>query len=348
MAALTTAIGSLPHHNVDSALEFSFKLGLPFLPQIPIRNPREFMISQALDGLPGLRLESGGFVSLDLGKWEAGSAPLKARLDTAFAAPPGDLSAFDSFLPSAESAACWQPFLWELEERGIKRAKVQIAGPLTCQWAMRLSDGKTLDQHPEISNQIFQLLLARSIAMVRRLRSTGISPWIYLDEPGLFGVSKNNPLHQVGLRELQLYVHSLRKENAIVGLHCCSNTDWSTLLTLGIDVLSIDTALSLESLFADQKTVYWFLERGGRLSLGVVPTGLSSEEIRALDTPRLIESFQSIWKRCWKQDPEAERLALENAIWTPSCGLALHTPEDAETILNRLLEFAENYSPQEN
>lgn len=38
LTAQTTAIGSLPHHNVDAALAFSFQLGIPFLPQIPIRN----------------------------------------------------------------------------------------------------------------------------------------------------------------------------------------------------------------------------------------------------------------------------------------------------------------------
>ena len=54
LARRTTGIGSLPHHNIDTALEYSFQFGLPFLPQIPIRSPWELMITQALEGLPGL------------------------------------------------------------------------------------------------------------------------------------------------------------------------------------------------------------------------------------------------------------------------------------------------------
>src|SRR5215210_6594470 len=68
---LTTAIGSLPHHNIDSALAFSFQASIPFLPQIPIRNPWEFMIAQALDGMPGLQVDEDGAVSLNYDIWNS-------------------------------------------------------------------------------------------------------------------------------------------------------------------------------------------------------------------------------------------------------------------------------------
>ncbi len=57
----TTGIGSLPHHNIDAALAFSFQATIPFLPQIPIRNPWEYMIAQALEGVPGLEVETGSY-----------------------------------------------------------------------------------------------------------------------------------------------------------------------------------------------------------------------------------------------------------------------------------------------
>src|SRR5689334_4029468 len=81
---LTTGIGSLPHHNVDSAIEFAFRFGLPFLPQIPIRHPGEFMLPQALDGLPGMSFDADGFVTVDLIAWESGAHAFGATLDAAF------------------------------------------------------------------------------------------------------------------------------------------------------------------------------------------------------------------------------------------------------------------------
>ena len=65
----TTGIGSLPHHNADAALEHSFRMGIPFLPQIPIRNPWEFMIAQTLEGLPGLQADADGSVTLNTDIW---------------------------------------------------------------------------------------------------------------------------------------------------------------------------------------------------------------------------------------------------------------------------------------
>ena len=105
----TTGIGSLPHHNVDTALEFSFKMGIPFLPQIPIRNPWEFMIAQAIEGLPGLQLEDEGVVSLNVDVWKSQSHFLTQRLNKAFRE-----ENFEGFEPSAATSSCWQPFLWEL------------------------------------------------------------------------------------------------------------------------------------------------------------------------------------------------------------------------------------------
>src|SRR6478735_9027007 len=110
-----TAIGSLPHHNIDTALEYSLKLGIPFLPQIPIRNPWEFMISQALEGLPGLQVEEDGNAILNLEVWKSQSHWLTQRLRAAFSEGPGKKGAFSGFEPSASISSCWQPFLWELQ-----------------------------------------------------------------------------------------------------------------------------------------------------------------------------------------------------------------------------------------
>src|SRR4051812_4546085 len=95
-----TGIGSLPHHHLDTALEYSLKMGIPFLPQIPIRNPWEFMIAQALEGLPGLQVENEGEVSLNIEIWQSQSHLLNRRLQTAFATWPQNQNAFEFFEPS--------------------------------------------------------------------------------------------------------------------------------------------------------------------------------------------------------------------------------------------------------
>ena len=337
----TTAIGSLPHHNVDAALEYSFRLGVPFLPQIPIRNPWEYMIAQALEGLPGLQVERDGEVKLGFDVWKTRAEAFQKRLDEALADPAND--AFESFEPSAASSSCWQPFVWELSERGVRRAKVQIAGPLTSQWALRLQDGTPADRHPDLTRQIFRLVLARGIAMIRRLKSAGASPVLYLDEPGLYAFSASNPRHLVALQELKLLVQSLRKEGAQVGVHCCSDTDWSAVLGLGIDYLSIDAGLSLRGLLQVryEQSLTQFLERGGNLSLGVIPTSRLASYAPSAHSilADLLEAFAS--SPAWAGKPEAVKRILRGALFTPACGLALSTIADAELVLNVLNEFAQ-------
>ncbi|MFY0579613.1 hypothetical protein ACN28S_40015 [Cystobacter fuscus] len=71
----TTAIGSLPYTGLEPALRTAFALDIPFLPQLPVGRPAEFMIPQALEGLPGLGFDESGRCTVDLAAWSAGREP---------------------------------------------------------------------------------------------------------------------------------------------------------------------------------------------------------------------------------------------------------------------------------
>lgn len=334
----TTGIGSLPHHNIDSALAYSFKHGIPFLPQIPIRNPWEFMIPQALSDLPGLRVESDGQAWLNPEIWTSRAAKTNERLAQAFQNSKTDPHAFESFEPSASTSSSWQAFLWELQESGKKLAKIQLAGPMTCQWALRLSDGTSADKQTDMTSQIFRLVLSRALAMTRRLQAIGVTPILFLDEPGLYAYSPSNPKHVATFQELKLMVQTLRKEGVLVGLHCCSNADWRAILSMELNYLSIDTNLSLESLLTVAKpALVNFLERGGRLALGVIPTGRPSA-LRSLKARELYVDLKA-QLLAGLESESLVRQVLSQALYTPACGLALHSIPDAELISDILREF---------
>ncbi len=334
---LTTGIGSLPHHNIDSALAYSLKFDIPFLPQIPIRNPWEYMVASALEGLPGLMVEKEGLAFLNVEVWEGRSKSFNDRLSYAFSHS-ADPNAFESFEPSSATSSSWQPFLWELQEQKKTTAKIQLCGPLTAQWALRLSDGKTVDHYPDLGAQIFKIVLARAIAMGRRLLQQKIKPILFLDEPGLYGLSPENPKHAISVSELSIVISALKKEGITVGLHCCSNSDWAKILPLGMDYLSIDTHLSLESLMKAGPALKTYLNSGGKLSLGVVPTDIASEQ---QETPKdlttgLIKALGQ------SPDPSLKNQILASSLLTPACGMALLTPEMTEEILSNLLNLKRN------
>ncbi len=337
---LTTGIGSLPHAFVDAGLNFSFSLNIPFLPQVPMRNPREFMLGQAIEGMPGVIEEEAGYVTLDLAAWKKGSAALGASLESAFRQGEAKAMAFEVFEPSPEFWSCWKPFLYELEERKATIAKVQISGPMTTQWALRFTDGGFADRNPEVGTQVFRLVLARAIAMCRRVRSIGVQPILFLDEPGFYGFSPKNPRHVLALQELRVFLQTLRREQVLVGIHCCSNTDWASVLSLPLDILSIDTNLSLNLLLTQTEAVRKFIQGGGRLALGVVPTGGHAVKIRSHRPELLLEHLLETVESHLVDDSALVSQLLRAALYTPACGLALHSIADAEAILGELLEFS--------
>ena len=53
----TSSIGSLPHTQLELALQQALLLDIPAAPQLPGRDPGEYMVPQALEGLPGLRFD---------------------------------------------------------------------------------------------------------------------------------------------------------------------------------------------------------------------------------------------------------------------------------------------------
>ena len=85
-----------------------------------------------------------------------------------------------------------------------------------------------------------------------------------------------------------------------------SSTDWSAVLNLPIHYLSLDASLSLQSLLQRGDELRGFIERGGRLALGVVPTGRPGI-LRSLDVRSLFESHLAEFAQAF---PDGARQAI--------------------------------------
>jgi hypothetical protein len=324
----TTGIGSLPHTQLELALQQAFRLDIPFLPQLPGANPAELMLPQALEGMPGLHYDEQGECTIEVAEWQKGARSMGARLERALAGQ--ELSYFE---PTALSCRAWKPFLWDVEEKQRPWAKAQITGPMTLRFVLRLGDGRSISAQPELEDQVLRLTLARALAMARALRETGTRPIVFLDEPGLYAFDRKNPQHLVALQGLRIVIMALRKEGAKVGVHCCSNTDWASLLGLGFDLVSLDARLSLGSLLAQAQAFRQFWQNGGRLVLGVIPTNLEAEyqvaELMA-DTERTLAQHL--------EDGALLAQVRSESLLSPACGLALRSVSDAERVFAELNE----------
>ena len=114
----------------------------------------------------------------------------------------------------------------------------------------------------------------------------------------------------------------------IKGVHCCGNTDWSILLNTSVDILSLDAYDYSERLAVYPEDLGRFLERGGIIAWGIVPTSAIAET-ETVDSlvARLHQAFDRLVAKGISPDA-----ILEAGMVTPLCGLGSLTPPLAERI----------------
>ena len=100
------------------------------------------------------------------------------------------------------------------------------------------------------------------------------------------------------------------------GVHCCGNTDWSLLLQTSVDVLNFDAFEYVNNLFLYHEDLYRFIERGGCLAWGIVPT---SEAILSESAESLFRQFTSQVEKLVAMGFSCDVLLAQSFI-TPSCG----------------------------
>ncbi|HET9450582.1 MAG TPA: hypothetical protein VFO83_06855 [Aggregicoccus sp.] len=325
-ALATTGVGSLPLTQLELGLQSALQLDIPALPQLPVGTPSEFMLPAALEGLPGLRADPEGLCTVDVDGWREGRAGFEAQLEAALGS--GRLEPFE---PGPLASRAWRPFLWEVEHRKLALAKAQLAGPFTVLGVVRTSGGAPLREEPGLEQAVFRLLLARALGMVKALRRAGTTPLFFLDEPGLYAFARADARQLLAVQELRLMVASLQREGALVGVHCCGNTDWGRVLETGVDLVSLDARLSLEPLLQARTALTRFLDSGATLSLGIIPTDLAA----GYSVQERVEAVEAQLRLGLPPGHGARALA-QHLLLTPACGLAMRSVPDAERILAEL------------
>jgi hypothetical protein len=113
-----------------------------------------------------------------------------------------------------------------------------------------------------------------------------------------------------------------------VGVHSCADVDVATLLESGPQVLSLPLSSSIVPLVG---YVERFLQHGGWIAWGAVAT----EGPICVTPTRAWHQLSTVWCDLVQRGCDAERLRTQ-AILTPQCGLAAHTPDVAERVCRTL------------
>ena len=163
---------------------------------------------------------------------------------------------------------------------------------------------------------------------------------MFIDEPYLsaFGSAFTQVSREEVIKYLNEVIEGIHKENALSGVHCCGNTDWSVLMDTNVDIISFDAYSFFDGMTLYPEKLNKFFERGGVLAWGIVP---SSDLINSETVASLAANFMEKNKQLVKKGID-EKAVKNRYIITPSCGVGSLPENLAEKIIITTKNVAEN------
>jgi hypothetical protein len=278
----TTAMGIMPHSDIDRALELAFSLDIPFWPQLPKVDIREDMYVQASEHFPGVRVdETTGKITLD----RAAFADNLAAYSVAMTDP-------DFFRLTPEYSVVYHRFL-DRRLGDFPAVRGQQIGPVSFGFKVVDDDNRPVIYDDEVRTILYDFMQRKANAQYRELRERNPNSFVWLDEPGLGWVFSGMTGYD-DVRARQEYRSFLAGMEGPPALHLCANVNLPYLLDLGLDILSFD-AYQIGLMprgYAD--AVAAFIEAGGVISWGIVPVDSSSLSGETPET--LTERLAGYWE----------------------------------------------------
>lgn len=296
---LTTAMGILPHDSIDEAVDLALSLDIPFWPQLPKYSFFEDMYVQVSEHFPGIVIDQENLrVQLDMEKFYLELQEYAEKME--------DRSYLEL---SPEYSVALAAFL-DRDLRSYPVIRGQSIGPVS--FGLKITDRemKPIIYHQEVRELLFDFIARKLNAQYQQLLAKNENAFVWLDEPGLeilFGSFTGYSSD----RAREDYGAFLKEVQGPRGVHLCGNPDWSFLLGMDLDILSVDIFGWGHIFTRYHQEVISFMERGGIISWGIVPT--LTEELAAQDVEGLVRRLEELWT--YLESHGADRKMLFDRAW---------------------------------
>ncbi len=304
---MTTAMAVMPHTDVDQAIEAALTLDIPFWPQLPHLNYYEDMYVQAAEHFPG--------IVLDIEK-----KTLQFSMDRFIAEFEETMAHFDDpdyFDISATYSAVYHQFLdLDLSDRPAIRG--QLEGPVSFGFNILDQDERPILFDDTVRPFMFEFMAQRINVQLGKLKQKNPNAFMFIDEPGMQFVfsAMSGYGEQKAKQDLDQFFSMIHRPR---GIHLCGNPDWDFLLGLDMDILSLDIYTNADIFAASTRSVKKFLDNGGILVWGIVPTGIDAFEKENLDL--LAFKLKTIWTALEKKGIPMDRILAQSLISPATCCL---------------------------
>jgi hypothetical protein len=311
----TTAMGIMPHQDIERALKVALSLDIPFWPQLPKVSYFEDMYVQALGNFPGVRID-----------------PARQKINF-------DLSRFYEELPSYfEKADDPQTFRLTKEfslvyhrflERDLSRYSAirgQMISPISLGLKIVDENQKSIIYHDEVREVLFDFIQKKVNQQFRELREKNPNAFVWVDDPGLAlifsALSGYNEFQ--AKNDLDRFLEGLEGPR---GVHLCAKPDWDFLLKSKMEILSFDS-FNCGVVIINYRSLKDFVERGGMISWGIVPTYTELLEQETVDS--LMEKLEIFWEDLSRKGVDSKRLLRQSLLAPATCNLL--NPDKEKTV----------------
>lgn len=346
---LPILIGSLPVTSHEEAVQLilTHTPEIPLWPQLP-KLPKEGMVRQFLTGFPGLR-EDGNRCWIDTGSDSFEEEMVAFYEDYMRVEAEPESLENSRFSLGKDTAGGFFTFLNALSRHSFLALKGQVTGPVTTGSGIADQNGRSIFYDENLRDMLVKLLALKGRWQVEQFRkkSSNIPPIIFIDEPaivsfgssGFMGISKEMVSDSV-----DEVIAGIRNGGGLAGIHICANGDWGPPLLSNADIISFDAYFYFENFILFKEQLISFLNRGGLLAWGIIPTG-DQQILHDVSSEELFDK----WRRQLRVLAGfgfSEKQLMKQTLIAPSCGTGSLPAELAVKVLKltrKVSEMAREY-----
>ncbi|PLX42837.1 MAG: hypothetical protein C0608_01880 [Deltaproteobacteria bacterium] len=312
----TTAMGILPHKDVDKALELAFSLDIPFWPQLPKMSYWEDMYVQVSENFPGTRIDLEN-QRIDFSK-ERFYEELPAFIER--------MEEDDLYRLSEQYSAVYHKFL-ERDLSGYFAIRGQIEGPISYGFSVKDENDRPLIYDDEVRELLIDFMAKKVNVMGQELKAKNKNAFMFVDEPGMQFIfsSMSGYAEAIAREDLDKFFSQVEGER---GIHLCGNPDWDFLLQTKMDVLSFNAFGTGERFVNYIPSLKAFLAQGGTVGWGITPANF--DEFTTTDLDQMDDYLEMLWDRLEKEGILREEFLPKSLLMPATC--ALLNPDKGETV----------------
>ena len=313
---LTTAMAVMPHTDAGRALDLALSLDVPFWPQLPNLNYYEDMYVQAAEHFPGIVLDMDRrTLRFDSDKFAAELEAVLARWD--------DPAVFDI---SPAYSVVYHRFL-AMDLGGRPAIRGQLEGPVSFGFNVPDENDRPILFHDTVRPFMLDFMARRVNVQLARLKALNPNAFMFIDEPGLQFLfsALSGYSDRAARQDLEGFLAAIDRPR---GIHLCGNPDWDFLLSLDMDVLSMDVHSNGEILAGYAGAIKRFVDRGGVLVWGIVPTNVLPFAAETEDS--LAARIEAFWSALYRKGVDRDRLMAQSLLSPATCCLV--NPDKEKTV----------------